>query len=427
MGVKYLTHHHEKINARIPFTIDKNKLSDRAKEYAQIGTGSLKSIGIDGSVFLHSYTSNDEDIYNNAKIVCDRILGIVERIMAFFQIFNKEKNDNKNNDSIILHIVIDSKPPLPKNRKEIGKKDAYTSLSIDDKNILHKEILQTIESRVDRGNEVLKELSSITDSNNTSEAEGSEKNDSQISASFNRDVCYAAMSEDEKTTLHENILNQIQKYLYNRPYIKLLSNINEKDRKEGEIKLFSLCKEINEKYDYDPSIRNVIVSSDSDVVAMMNFHVDTSLVIVSNINGKLYILNHALLRSALDMTEDELITYTLLHYVFFGSDYNLGLVSSPTESKQKVIYQSVKNKINDINDIGKDFVRKRKREDDEITKDCKNDANEFLTQFKTELIFEAICSALYYINLGDERYLAELSPLLYRNEKSKRYIPFIQF
>ena len=424
MGVKYLTHHHEKFNARLPFTINQKKLSNYIKEYSQIGTGALKSIGIDGSVFLHSYTSNDQDVCDNAKIISTRILGIVDTIIRFFQIFNKNLHDD-NNDSIILHIVIDSKPPIPKNRKEGYNKDAYVALSVEDKNTLHREVLETIKSRVNRGNEVLQELNSPDDANNPPH---SENMDSRI-ANCNTEVLdpYAAMSDDEKTTLHENLLNQIQEYVCNRPYIKLLSNINEKDRKEGEVKLFSLCKEINDKYHNDPSIRNVIVSSDSDVVAMMNFHADKSLVIVSNINGKLYILNHALLRSALDMTQDELVTYTLLHFIYFGSDYNLGLVSSPTESKQKIIHQSVKNKINDINAIGKDFVRKRKRTDDELAQECKNDPDDFLTQFKKELIFEAICSALYYINLGDERYLNELSPQLYRKENSKRYVPFIHF
>ena len=405
MGVKYLTHHHEKIDARLPFTISKEKILNYKDEYAQIGTGVLKSIGIDGSVFLHSYASSEENIIDNAKIIAGRILGIVDKILIFFKKFNKTDND------IILHIVIDSKPPIPKNRKETTKQDAYTALSLEDKDNLHKEILKHIECRVEKGNEEVDFLA-----NNGCAFRGKEE------AKLSDIDPYASMSNDERTTLHENLLEEIKTCLNNRPRIRLLSNINEENRKEGEIKLFSLCKEINDKYDNDPLIKNVIVSSDSDVVAMMNFHFDKSLVIVSNINGKLYILNHNLILSALKMTDRELATYTLLHYVYFGSDYNTGLVSSPTESKQKIIYQSVKNKINDINVIGKSFVRKRKR--NEEIKDCKDN---FLTQFKSELIVEALCSILYYVSLGDEKYLTELSPLLYRKKKSKMYIPFIEF
>lgn len=430
MGVKYLTYHHEEINARLPFTINKEKLSKYKDKYAEIGQGILKSIGVDGSTFLHSYTSSEYDIMQNSKIIADRILSHVEKIIAFFNLFEKQDRD----DTIILHIVVDSKPPLPKNRREVksnnNNTDYYTALSPEDKQTLHQNMLKIIQSRVDREN-------GKWEADLKPKKSSGDDREENITATENNANPYTILSNEEKDSLHENVIEKIENYIKRRTFIKLLSNIKEKDRKEGEIKLFSFCQEINEKYHYDPCIRNVIVSSDSDVCAMMNFHSDRSLVIVSNIVGRLYISSHALICRALDMTPRELFAYTLLHFVYFGSDYNLGLVSSPTESKQKIIYQSVKAKIENINSIGKSFVRKRKRKTiqqylQERTSNQDEDENNeegetFLKKFKDKLIIEALCAAKYYAHLGDEIFLTDFSPLLYLKSDSRVLIPFVEF
>ena len=449
MGVKFLTHNHEKCNARLPFKLTFNSTCSKLEtdcnyeKYQNMGRGILKSIGIDGSVFLHSYfaseypkqknfgslrkngqvdypgfgiennkfenennnnNNNNYKVFRNnafidldlsARCVARNILETVNVILSYFEIFNPSENSFRNftgkSSKIILHLVVDGAPPIKKNRpyRAWCDRDAYSTLSRNDKRKLHTQLHYKIEE-----------------------------------------------------TLKEN-------YKYHG--IRLLSNLLDEHRNEGEIALYSFCQKVNKKFNHDPNIRNVIVSSDSDVVAMMIFHQDKTLVVVSKINSQIYILNHDTIGSGLNMTDMELKLYTMLHFIFFGSDYNLGLVTNPNESKQRIIQLSVKSQMTDLNAIANQFARRlpagsgvKKKNSNPLLSSpllsspllSSSDSFSFsskgecldLEQFKICLIIEAMCAAKYYHSLGDEKFL-QMSPKLHTvdNINWRAFIPFLKF
>ena len=102
-------------------------------------------------------------------------------------------------------------------------------------------------------------------------------------------------------------------------------------------------------------------------------------------------------------------------------------MSNPNNNKQQVILNSVKNNINGIDQIGKKCNRKRKRS--KIDDDDDNDGSKnFLANFKDLLIYEAICSFMYYYDIKDgKKYLSNYSPRLYENSEAKKYISLINF
>ena len=434
MGVKFLTHHHEKINARLPFTLNKADLLKH--DYTQMGTGVLKTIGIDGNIFLHSYTLSRYDLNQNATFIAEKILDMVEKILNFFSHYNEVDG------VIILHIVVDSTPPLPKNRSEKKKPDYYSTLQLDEKEVLQERIVDCIKKSLDsyqqkiilqdhklhqqeinlQDQNILQDQQSNLHQQETNlQDQQSNLHQREIILQENKQLDdYSQLSASKKQDLHNHVISRIKQNIRNQTFIKLLTNVKQEIKREGEITLYSFCNDINKKYNNDTSIRNVIVTSDSDVVAMMNFNEDKSLVIVSNICGHLYILNHDLICKALDVTSQELITYTLLHFIYFGSDYNLGLVY-PTESKQAVIMKSVKNKVDDINVIGRAFTRKKRKLESE------EPDYQFLEQLKKYLVVEALSSVLYYKSLGDETYLKFYSPQIYMNPEIKKYVSLITF
>ena len=104
MGIPLLTHQHERCMARLPFrlTFNNNKSNSyletcgeqMLKKYKDIGTGTLKSIGIDGSVIPHSSMvvgQQGVNITDTVAHACDKIMTYVQVILDYFQLFKVEK------------------------------------------------------------------------------------------------------------------------------------------------------------------------------------------------------------------------------------------------------------------------------------------------------------------------------------------------
>lgn len=362
MGVHYLMRNHERYNARLPFRItfsDKDDMEGDCfiEDYKEMGNGEIKYIGIDGSVFIHSYIiseADEVDIELSAKKIAHKILEYVKSITYYFNFFNGNNEEN----AIILHLVFDGKPPVAKNRKLRGKPDLYTIMSDQDKKELHDRIVSIVEE-----------------------------------------------AKDNKRLI-------------------LLSNKDESDdiRGEGELVLYSLCQKIRDKYRDNANIRTVIVSSDSDVVALMLLKRDKNMIVISPTTNQIYMTSYNLITKGLKLQDDQIAKYVILHFIFFGSDYNLGLMTNPNDSKQYVIHQAVKEGwANNVDDVGIKCVR-RKNKKQKITK-----SDHYLEKLKKLLIEEAICSILYYTSFGNKHYLKKHSPLLFRKDAIKKFIPLISF
>ena len=395
MGVHYLVRNLEHICGRLPFKITFNTNDSchmesdlNIDEYRQIGNGILKYIGIDGSVIIHSKIKTENDlvlIKQSAKEIVRQIIEYVEIIVIYFNIFNQKDKMVK---TILLHFVIDGKPPCNKNRRKIFdeegnetyKMDAYSLMPIHQKEKLHRKIIKYLK--------------------------------------------------------HEIQLNNSN----NKYKIELLTNfnVNKNERGEGEIELYKVCQKLNEKYQQQNEMnkekhiyKNVIVSSDSDLISLMLLHNDDNLVIISPINRSIYITNLKLITNALKFKNNyEIMKYILLHFIFFGSDYNLGLMSNPNNSKQKAILDAIANDLDDINNIGRNCPRKRKRklnDDGSYIKNNNSNTN-FLQKFKELLIYEAICAFMYYYDFDNgSKYLLNYSPRLYEKYEAKKYISLLNF
>ena len=417
MGVHYLIRNLEHINGRLPFKLtfnieDKFSMESDAyiESYKEIARGRLQYIGIDGSVIIHSKVVVDKNthevnIEQNANEIVKTILVYVQTILIFFNIFNnddenkKDQNENKKEEkekrpkqNLILHFVVDGEAPCQKNRikilddegNETFVKDAYSLMSLNDKRKLHEMIIKILNEKIQDFNEI-----------------GDNKNYSN---------------------------------LYK---INLLTNcdVSEKNRGEGELELYKVCQMLNKKQlqnNYKTSLphRNVIISSDSDLISLMLMHQDENLVVISPLVKNIFITNFKVLTKALNLTtRTEIIKYLLLHFIFFGSDYNLGLMSNPNDNKKRAIYDGIKNNINDdINQIAQRCNRKRKKQHNDSNVEENNNSRFFLQNLKESLIYEAICAFMYYFDLNDgKKYLLEYSPLLYKYSEAKKYIPLLIF
>ena len=380
MGIPHFIKNFVSLGAKLPFKTsfpdldnllytENDKNISIINEYKNIGFGKLKYIGIDGSVIIHSQIVTDNKLNVNHEQSCikivNKIIFYIENILKYFKVFNDSINDN-NDSKIILHIVIDGLPPIKKNRK-------YS---------------------YNENNEEVKDA-------------------------------YSKMINEDKDVLHIEIIDKLKKYLDEQFVDKfhLLSNhtVNSKNRGEGEIELYRFCKKLNEKYNEEDNNKHVIISNDSDVIALMLLNQDKNMVVISPLK-ETYITNFNLIIDKLKLHNKEMIVkYVLLHFIFFGSDYNLGLVCNPDENKQNIIMKCVQEGINDIDEIGNMFKRKRKRREsvDDIM---------ILEKLKQLLIYEAICSIMYYIdpNVGIN-YLTDYSPQLYRYKTAKKLRSLIQF
>lgn len=392
MGVHYLIRNLEHVNGRLPFKLtfnvdDKYSMESDAyiESYKEIGYGKLQYIGIDGSVIIHSKVVADKDtqkvnIEQNANEIVKTILIYVQTILIFFNIFNNGNQGPRQN--LILHFVVDGEAPCQKNRikvfdeegNETFVKDAYSRMLIKDKRKLHETIIEILNKKIQTFNE----------------------ND-------------------------------------DRYKINLLTNykVSEKSRGEGELELYKVCQMLNKKQNNESSLprKNVIISSDSDLISLMLMHQDENLVVISPLAKNIFITNFKVITKALNLTtKAEIIKYVLLHFIFFGSDYNLGLMSNPNENKKLAIYNGIKNTINDgIDQIAQNCNRKRKKQHEEEEEENDN-CRVFLQNFKESLIYEAICAFMYYFDLKDgKKYLLEYSPLLYKFSEAKKYIPLLKF
>ena len=146
----------------------------------------------------------------------------------------------------------------------------------------------------------------------------------------------------------------------------------------------------------------------------MVFNKDKTLVVMTNVKSRLYILNYEVMRLGLVMTDDQLVQYTLLHFLLFGSDYNLGLINYPSEARQRLIGSAVRKGIKDLNTICKMVLKRSDNKKQNYSSDHK------LIKLKNDLIIEGLCAALYYHSIGNQNYLTKYSPLLYINEPAAR-------
>ena len=383
MGVHYLSRHNEHVNARLPlkitFNADLQLETDLyfLKDYEQIGHGRLKSIGIDGSVFIHSHIIAESkqladgkasfNVYVNksATEISTKIVEYVKIVLHFFELMNPQYHHHNpaDDNNVLIHVVIDGKPPVSKNRRD-QTLDAYSQMNKNDKKELHDKLMVML-------NQKIIDLSTNTTTN-----------------------------------------------------LILLSNKNEKNRGEGELELYSVCKKINKKYQFQNDVKNVIVSPDSDLIALMALEKDAQLVIISPTRNGIYITNLQLMLKGLQLNADEFIKYVVLHFIFFGSDYNAGLMTNPTESKQTVLYQAVKNGCDDINKIARGCLRKLNKEAKER---LRGTSSEYLTELKEDLVIEAICSMRYYKSLGDKSHLTDFSPFIYQKPDSRGCVPLLSF
>ena len=362
MGVHHLIRNHADVNARLPLKITFN-VGENANlesdyyfsDYKQIGTGTLRYIGIDGSVFIHSNIIADQIEEGKYRIHFDKtvneivknILNYVEIIIIFFNLFNNPVEKTQ----ILIHFVVDGKPPVVKNRQRQWSPDPYTQ-----------------------------------------------------------------MNTEEKKKIQAKIVENLAKYIEPKENLLFLSNVSTSNRGEGELELYSVSNKIIAKHN-NKNVKTVIISSDSDVIAMMVLDKNPNLVAVCPSKQGPHITNFELMMKGLGLTPDQLSLYTILHFIFFGSDYNLGLMTTPTDSKQKVIYDAVKSGETNINEIARKCKRNKKKDVSDKT---------YLNDLKPKLIYEAICAVLYY-KKRDESFLLKHSPLLYRQEDVKKCVPLISF
>ena len=400
MGIPLLVHGHENINARLPLRLTMQvddhyshleTCSDSlAKQYRQMGQGSLKSIGIDGSVILHSCVHTDEtnrnkevNIEQSIQKAFKKIKEYVEVIITFFKIYNNNNNENDDKDEyqannnsspIILNFVVDGYPPQKKNRKW-REPDAYSQMSLAEKKTLYQGLIDELRIWV----------------NSTEEKKG-------------------------------------------KGYkIKLITNalLSHGQRGEGEMALYTLCRSIYRKhYTNDPTIKNVIVSNDSDVTAMMILLNDPTTVLITPSPKGIYISNLPLISEGLGLNTFQLHQYVIMHVILFGSDYNLGLMTCATESKQKVIYKAVKENADgvvlDIEQVAVKCRRKKMKACLDHKSDNNNN-NIFLSKMKQMLIYEGMMAVLYYASIGDPKTLYH-SPNIYKyGTIAKRKLPFLSF
>ena len=421
----------QKLNGRIPFKLTFNLVdkqdsnadaiscdfeNDRfIDKYRNFSKGILTSIGVDGSVFIHSQfiaqkykqdqhlfdndqqtSTNDEDIVivsdmnrdcymidkpKNAQKIASVIHNYVMAVCIFFDLFNKSNSKSISNNSVILHVVFDGSSPMSKKRRKADDVvlDPYSLMTINDKIDLQKRIINTLRAMV-------------TD--------------------FNKDV----------------------KNVYK---LKLLSNVNcpYADRKEGELVLFELCQQINERRqqrqtgsEFNKSImKHVLISSDSDLMAILILRRDYSVILInpptSSPDSQIYITDLALVCDGLMLKIEQAIKYVILHFILFGSDYNVGLMSYPNETKQSVIYNAITSNQSDINSICQNCSRKKIKSSHETPQPI------ILKRLKDRLIPEAINAIMYYASLGNGKYIVKnKKQALFLNSKEVgRYIPLLKF
>ena len=356
MGIPHLLRNLQDFNARIPLLSCYNEKDELNKIAIRIATkGLFNSIGIDESVFLHGHTKSEDSIDENAYHVASAIEHYIYNICKFFDIYNdKNLSNDCNIYDIKIFLSVDGPPPIPKNRRDPKEKDAYSKMSLSEKRKLQMRISYKLQNMLSR-DEKYKGYNFNIQSNHESE------------------------------------------YL---------------EKEEGEIELMNFVKK------QDSHTTNVILTSDSDVTAMVVLNKVENVVIVSPKcnNNYSFISDLQSISDGLNLDYSQLIKYVAFHFIFFGSDYNYGLMNCATQSKKDLIHQESTKDTFDINKVGRRFVRTRIVSNDERYDPVT------LKNFKKLLEIEAVCSMMYYASLGKMKYILEESPQLYLRFKDSNTI-----
>ena len=390
MGIPLLLRKLQDNNGRVSLLEDiTNKDDGKYKTAIRIATkGRFNSIGIDESVFLHGHTKDNDSVDQNAYHVALAIEHYITCICNFFEYYRRlvkdkegikedeieveedeieveedeieveeeeeKENTKKKYNGIKIFLSVDGPPPVKKNRRKMKNKeyelDAYSKMPLDEKRKLQSCIAKKLQQMLSK-----------------------------------------------KKNYKFNIQSNHEEYEPN--------NLSSLPKEEGEIELIKFAKS------QERQTTNVILSSDSDVTAMVILNKMENIVIVApkcSCNCP-YISDLQSISSGLELNYDQLITYVILHFIFFGSDYNYGLMNCATETKKKLIYQASIEENIDIDSIGQKCIRARIRS----AKFCSYD-DAVIMSLKNLLIVEAICSIKYYASLGKMKHLlTEASPLIY--------------
>ena len=396
MGIPFLLRNLQKTDGRIPLLDQfRDKTKNDYKTAVRIARkGQFNSIGIDESVFLHGHTKSNESIDENAFHIVAAIEHYITSICTFFEYYclvgndDEEEEDEEEDEEvkeekrqqrdIKIFLSVDGPPPVKKNRRERKKNnededylDAYSKLSLEEKIKLQASVSRKLQSKLSRKKEYNFKIES-----NHYQGGGRRRGE----------------GGGEKEDVEEGNNN----------------NNNYFQREEGEIELIKFAKRQKRQ------TTNVILSSDSDVTAMVILNKIENIVIVSpkGSSNCPFIWDLQSISDGLDLNYDNLFNYVVLHFFFFGSDYNYGLMNCPTESKKKIIHESsTADSLNMelINKIGKRCNRTK------VISTADNICVSELEYFKYLLIVEAICSILYYASLGERKdlFLNDISPLIY--------------
>ena len=354
MGIPYLLRNLQEYNCRIPLLPCPNEKDEVNKIANRIAVkGLFNSIGIDESVFLHGHTKFEDSIDENAFHVASAIEHYINSICNFFEYYN---DNNKKIYYIKIFLSVDGPPPIPKNRRDIReeKLDAYSKLSLNEKKRLQTCVSLKLQTML--------------------------------------------LSYEKYKRYNFNVQSNHESDYF--------------DKEEGEIELMNFAKK------QDNHTTNVILTSDSDVTAMVIYNKMEDIVIVSPkcSNNCPFIWDLQSISDGLNLNYNQLIKYVNFHFVFFGSDYNYGLMNCATDSKKRIIHRESSNETSDINNVGKQFLRTKilnnynEKKYDSVT----------LEYFKKLLEVEAVCSMMYYASLGEMKYLLKESPRIYLEYKNNK-------
>ena len=229
------------------------------------------------------------------------------------------------------------------------------------------------------------------------------------SSSVKRDDDYMNLSMKDKHTLQQLLVENLERELANEKYcFEFQSNISQKNREEGEIALMKFVTR------QERAGANIVLSSDSDITAMVILRKLSSVVIVTPNNNKhdSYISNLQSISDGLNLNYDQLFDYVILHILFFGSDYNYGLFNYPKKSDQVIFHEEISqwDRNPDINAVGRRCIRIKV-----INHIGFHESD--IDYLKDLLFLEGFCSILYYISLGELKCLLtdNVSPLVYLN------------
>lgn len=381
MGIPLLTFQIENVNARLPLPSVESYYDDDDNNefinddcYRNLGNrGKLNSVGIDGAIFLHGhitqkYNEDGQLINNDFEAMADEVVGCiiyyVKKVCSFFSMYTTTTTSNM----VTCYFVVDGPSPVIKNRSKYRNNN---------------------------------------DNNN------------------NNDL-YSKMSLDERDQLHSNVINLLKMRLDTQiPFYNfdLKSNyeVEYEKRGEGELELIRYAAK-----NLHSDTTDVIISTDTDVTAAVILRGLKNIVIVTpklrkgttGTTGP-YMSNLYSLSRGLGLNNEQLIQYVILHFLFFGSDYNYGLINCATPKKKSILYNACLQSSHLLMINNMKALRRPRRPSQKIF-------NFPMDALKNLLIVECLCSIFYYLTLGERRdILTEFSPLLYQNRQKWDLTTFV--